>query len=106
MKNFLHFYDCVLMNYDIDYPNYYQQYNLTKEFKNLIEHLLCYDPSERYSIDEIYSQITQSDVVIEKFREELENRKNYHDVNIYDFNNSIWVNLDKLIYTFNDLIIK
>ena len=56
-------------------------------------------------IDEIYSQITQSDVVIGKFKEELENRKNYHDVNIYDFNNSIWVNLDKLIYTFNDLII-
>jgi serine/threonine protein kinase len=38
-----------------DFWCYYQQYNLTKEFKNLIEHLLCYDPSERYSIDEIYS---------------------------------------------------
>ena len=37
-----------------DFWCYYQQYNLTKEFKNLIEHLLCYDPSERYSIDEIY----------------------------------------------------
>ena len=36
-----------------DFWCYCQEYNLTKEFKDLIEHLICYDPSERYSIDEI-----------------------------------------------------
>lgn len=56
-------------------------------------------------INEIKSQVSQSDVVIAKFKEELENRKNFHDVNIYDFNTTIWVNLDKLINNFNDLII-
>lgn len=36
-----------------DYWCYFQKYNLSKEFKDLIEHLICYDPSERFSIDEI-----------------------------------------------------
>ena len=30
MKNFFHFCDCILLNYDIEYPNYYQQCNLNK----------------------------------------------------------------------------
>ena len=37
-----------------DYWCYFQKYNLSKEFKELIEHLICYDPSERFSIDEIF----------------------------------------------------
>ena len=37
-----------------DYWHHFQQYNLSKEFKELIEHLICYDPSERFSIDEIF----------------------------------------------------
>lgn len=37
-----------------DFWCYYQEYNLTKEFKDLIVHLICYDPSERYTIDEIF----------------------------------------------------
>ena len=28
MKIFFHFYDCLLLNYDIENPNYYQQINL------------------------------------------------------------------------------
>ena len=35
MKIFFHFCDCVLFNYDIEYPNYYQQCNLN----NLLYHL-------------------------------------------------------------------
>lgn len=35
MKNFFHFCDCILLNYDIEYPDYYQQYNLN----NLIDTL-------------------------------------------------------------------
>ena len=37
-----------------DYWCYFQKFNLSKEFKELIEHLICYDPSERFSIDEIF----------------------------------------------------
>ena len=32
MKTFFHFCDCVLLNYDVEYPDYYQQFN----FKNLL----------------------------------------------------------------------
>ena len=35
MKNFLHFCDCILLNYDIDNPNYYRQCNL----KNFVDSL-------------------------------------------------------------------
>ena len=35
MRNFFHFCDCILLNYDIEYPDYYQQYNLN----NLIDTL-------------------------------------------------------------------
>jgi len=35
MIQFFHFYDCILLNYDIDYPNYYQQMNLNYFFKYL-----------------------------------------------------------------------
>ena len=55
-------------------------------------------------IVEVKKKVEQSDVVIKLFKENLEKRKKYIDVNIYDFNTTIWVNLDKLIYTFNDLI--
>ena len=55
-------------------------------------------------IIEAKTKIEKDDVVIKKFKESLENRKNMHDVNIYDFNTTILMNLDKLIYNFNDLI--
>ena len=31
----------------------FAEYNLSKEFKDLINHLICYEPKERFSIDEI-----------------------------------------------------
>ena len=36
-----------------DFWCYFDKYNLSKEFRNLMENLLCYDPSERFSIEEI-----------------------------------------------------
>ena len=36
-----------------DYWCYFQKYNLSNELKDLLNHLLCYDPSERFSIEEI-----------------------------------------------------
>ena len=44
------------------------------------------------------------DVVIKAFKEKLENRKKYTNVNIYNFNTTTFMNLDNLIYTFNNLI--
>ena len=54
-------------------------------------------------IIEVKEKVEQSDVVIKLYKENLEKRKKYIDVNIYDFNTTILVNLDKLIYNFNDL---
>ena len=36
-----------------DFWCYFQKYNLSSELKDLLNHLLCYDPSERFSIEEI-----------------------------------------------------
>ena len=55
-------------------------------------------------ISEIREKMEQEDVVIKAFKEKLENRKKYTDINIYDFNTTTFMNLDNLIYTFNDLI--
>lgn len=55
-------------------------------------------------INEIKQDIYVDDVVIKSYKEELEKRKNLHDINIYDFNDTNTVNLDKLIYNFNELI--
>ena len=40
MKYFFHFCDCVISNYDIDYPNYYQQWNLNELLYYLNEEIL------------------------------------------------------------------
>ena len=55
-------------------------------------------------INEAKEKVEQDDVVIKAFKEKLDNRKRYRDVNIYDFNTTTFINLDNLIYTFNDLI--
>ena len=55
-------------------------------------------------ISEVKEKVSQNDVVINAFKESLENRKNYKDVNVYDFNTETFMNLDNLIYTFNELI--
>ena len=33
--------------------NNFDNYNLSKEFKDLINHLICYDPNQRFGIEEI-----------------------------------------------------
>lgn len=35
------------------YWNNFEDINLSKEFKDLVNHLICYEPNERYSIEEI-----------------------------------------------------
>ena len=40
MKTFFHFCDCVITNYDIDYPNFYQQWNLNELLYYLNEEVL------------------------------------------------------------------
>ena len=36
-----------------DFWSYYQQFEFSNEFQDLINHLICYDPSERFTIEEI-----------------------------------------------------
>jgi len=55
-------------------------------------------------INEIKQDIDVEDTVIKSYKEELEKRKNLQDINIYDFNETNTVNLDKLIINFNELI--
>ena len=44
----------LIMNKDYEqYWNGFAKDNFSDEFKDLINHLICYDPSERFSIDQI-----------------------------------------------------
>ena len=69
---------------------------MSNDFKDLINHLVCYDPSERFSIEEILEhpwivnntdrcnkndEINFSFGVDEDVLEELKYRRNYMDVN-------------------------
>lgn len=47
MTNFFHFGDCIILNYDKDYPNYYQQMNLHNFFKYLNEEAKLMNLNER-----------------------------------------------------------
>ena len=55
-------------------------------------------------IFEAKENVEKDDVVIEAFKEEISKRKEYTNVNIFDFNTTTITNLDKLIYKFNDLV--
>lgn len=70
----------LIMNkkYD-DFWSYYEQYNLTDEFKHLINNLLCYDPSERFTIDEILQHLW-----IKMFFNENNDNKNNNFINDID----------------------
>ena len=46
-------YRLIMMKKYDDYWSYYHQYNLSDEFKDLMNHIFCYDPSERLTIEEI-----------------------------------------------------
>ena len=59
-----------------DYWCYFQQFNLSKEFKDLIEHLICYDPSERFSIDEIFQHSFIKNNINENNNNDLKNDNN------------------------------
>ncbi len=39
-------------NYE-QYWKWFEKDNFSSEFKDLINHLICYDPAERFSVDEI-----------------------------------------------------
>lgn len=49
-------YRLIMMKKYDDYWSYFEQYNLSDEFKQLMNHIFCYDPSERLTIDEILEQ--------------------------------------------------
>lgn len=47
MKNFFHFCECILLNYDIEYPDYYQQINLKDLIYVLVDNIKLKDLSEK-----------------------------------------------------------
>ena len=56
------------------------------------------------TIDETKSELEQKETVISEYKTQIENRKIFKDVEIYDFNESFWMNLEDMITTFNELI--
>lgn len=85
-----------------NYEEFWQEFekeNLSNDFKDLINHLICYDPSERFSIDEILEhpwiknninyineknkEINEENncrnIIDEDVVEELKKRRNYMD---------------------------
>ena len=84
-----------------DYESYWNGFkkeNLSEEFKDLINHLICYDPDDRFSLDEVlrhpwiikninYSENNENNKdnnyhrVDEDVINELKYRKNYMNTN-------------------------
>ena len=71
------------------YWSSYENINISKEFKDLINHLICFNPNERFSIEEIlrhpwiknninYNEITKNEFSVdEELVKELEKRKEF-----------------------------
>ena len=55
-------------------------------------------------IDEAKSDLKETETVILTYKSQIEDRKNFKGVEIYDFNASFWMNLEDMITTFNELI--
>ena len=62
-----------------DFWRCFKKYNLSKEFRNLMEHLLCYDPSERFTIEEILKHPWMK---INDAYEDYENKNNNYNNDI------------------------
>ena len=107
MKNFLHFYDCVLMNYDIDYPNYYQQYNLRNFLNYLNDKTTLLDLNER-KLERIF-KYTNNNFLINK-KNDGNNLIKYDPLNLSSnlFNQKILKTLlideELILLYFNDSI--
>ena len=56
MKIFFHFCDNILLNYDVEYPNYYQQYNLNKFLPFFTEKTFLRDLNEK-KLERIFKYI-------------------------------------------------
>ena len=71
-------------NYNKYWVNY-NNYNLSKEFKDLMNHMICYEPNERFSIDEILEHPwIQNNVNNNKSKKE----NKYNKENNYDEENN------------------
>jgi serine/threonine protein kinase len=78
----------LIMNkkYD-DFWRYYQQFNLSDEFKDFVNHLLCYDPSERLTIDEILEHPIMKEITNKNY--ELNNINENITMSIEDFDEEL-----------------
>ena len=59
MKIFFHFCDNILLNYDVEYPNYYQQYNLNQFFPFFTEKTFLRDLNEK-KLERIFKYINNN----------------------------------------------
>ena len=55
-------------------------------------------------IDEAKSGLEKNETVISEYKSKIEDRKIFKGVEIFDFNESFWMNLEDMITTFNELI--
>ena len=70
-----------------DFWRYYQQFNLSNEFKDFVNHLLCYDPSERLTIDEILEHPIMKEITNKNY--ELNNINENITMSIEDFDEEL-----------------
>ena len=101
MSQFFHFYDCILLNYDIDYPNYYQQMNLHYFLKFLFEKVELNNLNEK-KIERIF-KYSNNNFINKKMNEE-DNLIKFDELDLSDVYNAILINEEFILLKFSDSI--
>ena len=101
MSQFFHFYDCILLNYDIDYPNYYQQMNLHYFLKFLFEKVELNNLNEK-KIERIFKYSNNN--FINKKMNEVDNLIKYDELDLSNVYNAILINEEFILLKFSDSI--
>ena len=129
MKYFFHFCDCVISNYDLDYPNYYQQWNLNELLYYLNEEVLLdiksnkpetifdYNTNNFMNLKNLEKNILQIKDTINFNKDKIEDvliiddelilislEKNLFDIKLYNYKtkniiSTIKANFDKTYYS-------
>ena len=101
MSQFFHFYDCILLNYDIDYPNYYQQMNLHYFLKFLFEKVELNNLNEK-KIERIFKYSNNN--FINKKMNEVDNLIKCDELDLSHVYNAILINEEFILLKFSDSI--
>ena len=101
MSQFFHFCDCILLNYDIDYPNYYQQMNLHYFLKFLFEKVELNNLNEK-KIERIFKYSNNN--FINKKMNEVDNLIKCDELDLSHVYNAILINEEFILLKFSDSI--